>query len=90
MKKPLSPISTPNYVIGTHCWIHIGNEDEDENPVLSEGIIIHILKLPLHTCLFYIIQMVEESYLFLEVRDALLMSPSEDESLAMYQCDGEL
>lgn len=64
------------YEVGERCWIKIHGRDK---PLQSRVAVV--FNIPTQSTDFYIIQVVEGHYAYLEVRDALLMSPVYDEKI---------
>lgn len=62
-----------SYDVGDRCWIKLHGRSK---PV--EGRVIGTFRIPSQTTDFYLIQVVEGVYAYLEVRDALLMSTTPD------------
>ena len=66
-----------DYAIGDPCWISLGEEK------LTRATVVGTFTLHTHPTKFFILEPGSE-YLHLEIRDALLMSPGQDEPLTIW------
>jgi hypothetical protein len=69
------------YAVGDHCWIGLGL------PELVEARVVGYYTLPEHPTVHYILEVVGTEWPHHEVRDALLMSPTADGALPVWEHD---
>lgn len=67
-----------SYERGDACWIFTGAVDAAGQPKLESGRVVHAFYHPGAPNQFYVIQLDDENFMHLEVRDALLMADSPD------------
>ena len=73
-----------NYAVGDRCWIAMGaarNEDTGESLLIPARVMAKIV-LPHHVCIHYVVELDVPDWQHLEIRDALLMSETEEGPLA--------
>ena len=66
------------YELNDPCWIYIGDVDEHGKPVLIKGFVVNVFNLPHHAAEYYVIELVDPTWMHLEVRDSLLMTSNPD------------
>jgi hypothetical protein len=70
------------YAIGDTCWISAGFSDEEGNPVLVQGFVVHRFELQHHPSKeFYVIEAAEPGLFNHQVRDVYLMTDSPEKTL---------
>lgn len=70
------------YDMGDQCWIAVGLTDEEGNPALAPGFVVHRFQLQHHPNKeFYVVESLEPGLFNMQIRDVYLMSDSADKPL---------